>query len=205
MAEAHGPRRRLLEAAKELTYNEGVAVGTEAILREASVARNSLYQHFGGKAGLIAAVLRESADDDIHRYREKLAAGGDDPRRRILAVLGWLEEVTDRPAFRGCRYASAELALPAADHPAHAVIHAYASQLHGLFEEELATLGHPDPPQAATQIVTIIHGALATALLQPETQPVCALRPVIEQILSTPSRRIRRTSPSDAKQRAENE
>jgi AcrR family transcriptional regulator len=189
MADADGPRQRLLEAAKELTYTQGVAVGTDAILREASAARNSLYQHFGDKAGLIAAALSESADADIRRYQERFAAGGEDPRLRILAVFDWLEEVTARPTFRGCRYASAELGLPAADHPAHAVIHTYASRLHVLFEAELSALGHPNPPQAATQIVSLVHGALATALLQPETQPVRALRPVVEQILT--ARKVR--------------
>jgi AcrR family transcriptional regulator len=180
-----GPRQRLLEAAGRLTYAEGVAVGTEAILREASVARNSLYQHFGDKAGLISAMLHESADRDIRRYQDTLASGGDEPQARILAVFDWLEDVTSRPGFRGCRYTGAELALPGERHPAHEVIRAYARRLHGLFEEELTALEHPDPPTGATQIVSIIHGVLSTTVLQPDTNPARAARPLIEHILAT--------------------
>ncbi|MFD0889640.1 TetR/AcrR family transcriptional regulator, partial [Streptosporangium algeriense] len=48
-----GPRERLLEAAGELTYRQGVGVGVDALLKAANVARRSLYEHFGGKDGLV--------------------------------------------------------------------------------------------------------------------------------------------------------
>lgn len=44
-----GPRERLLESAQRLTATQGVGVGVDAILGDASVARRSLYQHFGGR------------------------------------------------------------------------------------------------------------------------------------------------------------
>jgi AcrR family transcriptional regulator len=40
----------------------------DTILKEADVARRSLYQHFGGKDGLIAEMLRTTASDA--RYRQ---------------------------------------------------------------------------------------------------------------------------------------
>lgn len=59
-----GPRDRLLRAAKELTYAQGLTVGVDALLKEADVARRSLYEHFGGKDGLLAEVIRTSAAED---------------------------------------------------------------------------------------------------------------------------------------------
>ncbi|MFD8637974.1 TetR/AcrR family transcriptional regulator [Streptomyces sp. NPDC059656] len=59
-----GPRERLLLAAQELTYTQGVGVGVDALLKAAGVARRSLYEHFGGKDGLIAEVLRRSTAED---------------------------------------------------------------------------------------------------------------------------------------------
>src|SRR6266498_856390 len=64
-----GPRERLLRAAQELTYARGAGVGVDAILQQADVARRSLYQHFGGKDGLIAEVIRASAAEEEARYR----------------------------------------------------------------------------------------------------------------------------------------
>ena len=52
-----GPRERLLAAAEQLTYAEGLHVGVDALLRDANVARRSLYEHFGGKDGLYTALL----------------------------------------------------------------------------------------------------------------------------------------------------
>src|SRR5262245_6491888 len=97
-----GPRERLLEAAREVTYAQGGHVGVDAILERAGVARRSLYQHFGGKDGLIAETLRTTRNET--RYGEVMDAAGDDPRARVLAVFDELDVITSRPAFRGCRY-----------------------------------------------------------------------------------------------------
>jgi AcrR family transcriptional regulator len=47
-----------LEAAKRLTYSNGPGIGVDALLKEAQVARRSLYEHFGGKDGLLLEVIR---------------------------------------------------------------------------------------------------------------------------------------------------
>ncbi|MFD0351393.1 TetR/AcrR family transcriptional regulator [Kitasatospora aburaviensis] len=78
---ASGPRERLLEAAQQLTYSQGVGVGVDALLKAADVARRSLYEHFGGKDGLIAEVLRRSAEADEAAYVRTMAAAGEDPGR----------------------------------------------------------------------------------------------------------------------------
>jgi len=178
-----GPRERLLASAQRLTAIEGVGVGVDAILEDASVARRSLYQHFGGKDELIAASLRESAHKDEERYRAALDSGGSDPRRRVLAVFDQLDETTSTPGFRGCRYVSAELSLTDPGHPAHQVTRTYTERLHALFEKELADLGHSDPSAGAEQIVVLIDGVLVVGALRPGSHPALAVRPLVEQIL----------------------
>ncbi|WP_433367304.1 TetR/AcrR family transcriptional regulator [Actinoplanes sp. CA-142083] len=176
-----GPRERLLEAAREVTYAQGVHVGVDAILSRADVARRSLYQHFGGKDGLIAEMLRQASNE--HRYREVMAAAGDDPRDRVLAVFDELDVVTSRPAFRGCRYTAAELALSDPDHPAHAEIRGYKDRLHELFTEELAKMGKPDPAGEALQLLVLIDGVLAHAVTRPDTHPARAAKKTAALIL----------------------
>jgi AcrR family transcriptional regulator len=178
-----GPRERLLESAQRLTAAQGVGVGVDAILEDASVARRSLYQHFGGKPGLIAESLRESARKDEERYRAALASGGDDPRNRVLAVFDELDKTTSAPGFRGCRYVSAELGLADPNHAAHEVTRTYTERLRTLFEDELASLGHPDPVRAAEQILVLIDGVLVVGVIRPDAHPARAVRPLVEQIL----------------------
>jgi AcrR family transcriptional regulator len=160
-----------------------VGVGVDAILEDASVARRSLYQHFGGKDELIAASLLESARQDEGRYRAALDSGGSDPRDRVLAVFDQLDKTTSTPGFRGCRYVSAELSLSDPDHPAHQVTRTYTERLHALFEKELADVGNPDPTAGADQILVLIDGVLVLAALRPGSHPAQAIRPLVEHLL----------------------
>ena len=178
-----GPRERLLASAQRLTAVRGVGVGVDAILEDASVARRSLYQHFGGKDELIAASLLESASQDEQRYRAALDSGGSDPRQRVLAVFDQLDKTTSTPGFRGCRYVSAELSLTDPNHPAHQVTRTYTERLHALFEKELTDLGHTDPTTGADQIVVLIDGVLVLAALRPGSHPAQSIRPLVQQLL----------------------
>lgn len=182
-AKGPGPRERLLRSAQRLTATHGVAVGVDAILEDASVARRSLYQHFAGKDGLISESLADSARNDEQRYRAVLASAGDDPRERVLAVFDQLDQTTAAPGFRGCRYVSAELTLTNPSHPAHQVTRAYTSRLHEIFRQELANLGHQDPAGGAHQILILIDGILTIGAICPETHPARAARPLVEHIL----------------------
>src|SRR5258708_25479135 len=56
------PRARILAAAGELFYREGIrAVGVEAIAEAAGTNKMTLYRHFASKDDLVAEYLRERA------------------------------------------------------------------------------------------------------------------------------------------------
>ncbi|WP_406391326.1 TetR/AcrR family transcriptional regulator [Streptomyces sp. NBC_00887] len=176
-----GPRERLLDAARDLTYTHGVHVGVDAILKQAGVARRSLYQHFGGKDGLIAELLRSHPGDA--RYRQVMDDAGEDSRHRILAVFDELEAITQRAAFRGCRYTSADLALTDPAHPAHAEVRAFKDGLHDMFTAELTGHGHPAPDLGADQLLVLVDGTLAHAVTRPDAHPALAARGMAELLL----------------------
>lgn len=182
-----GPRERLLDAAQRLTYAQGVNVGVDAILTAASVARRSLYEHFGGKDGLVAEVLRRSAAEDEDRYRQVMRAAGDDPRARLLAIFDQLAIVIGEPDFRGCRYLAADLALADTAHPAHAITRDYREHVEQLLEDELRRMGHPHPALAAGQLHLLIDGTLAAGATRPREQPAARARELAEQILGPPA------------------
>jgi AcrR family transcriptional regulator len=178
-----GPRERLLDAARELTYVRGVGVGVDAILDAAGVARRSLYQHFGGKDQLLAEVLRTAAERDVQRYRDALDSGGSDPRARVLALFDEVYATVGQPAFHGCRYTAAVLGLTDAHHPVHAETSAYKERIHGLLADEMEQLGHPDPARAADELLVLIDGTLAFAASQPSARAVQAVRGLVEHVL----------------------
>jgi AcrR family transcriptional regulator len=184
-----GPRERLLTAAMELTYIHGVGVGVDAILGAAGVARRSLYQHFGGKDGLLVEVIRASAAAEREAYLAALDAGGTDPRKRVLAVFDALAAAVSRPQFRGCRYIAADLALTDPAHPVHAETAAHRDWLLALLRAELEALGHPEPARGADELQFLVEGTLVTGVTRPGGSPGRTARRLAEHLLDEAARR----------------
>jgi AcrR family transcriptional regulator len=100
-------RERLLAAANELFYNEGVhTVGIDRIIEQAGVAKASLYNTFGSKDELVRAYL----DVRYASVTERITAAVErysTPRERLLAVFEGQGELFAQPDYRGCAFARA--------------------------------------------------------------------------------------------------
>src|SRR5882724_10614918 len=80
-------RERLLTAAAELFYEEGVnTVGIDRVIERAGVAKASLYDCFGSKEELVRAYLAQRQEVRDARITEKLKKYGT-PRERLLGVF----------------------------------------------------------------------------------------------------------------------
>jgi len=78
-------RERLLAAANELFYEEGVhTVGIDRVIERAGVAKASLYSTFGSKEELVRAYLQARAEERQRRISAVIAKH-DDARARIAA------------------------------------------------------------------------------------------------------------------------
>src|SRR5947209_15152444 len=102
-----GARERLLAAADELFYAEGIhTVGIDRVIERAGVAKASLYNTFGSKDELIVAYLR--ARQVRNRTRITTAVERyDEPRARLLAVFEAQGQMFADPAYRGCAFVNA--------------------------------------------------------------------------------------------------
>src|ERR1700694_4945482 len=100
-------RDRLLAAADELFYSEGVhVVGIDRIVERAGVAKASLYSTFGSKDELVRAYLEKH----FRRRQERVArvlAAYNTPKERLLGLFAEVEESLAGSEFRGCRFISA--------------------------------------------------------------------------------------------------
>ena len=93
LAELPATARRILEAARRILERDGFAGLTyEAIAAESGEYKDSVRYHFGGKAGLVAAVVDSSVHDaSLTIFAE--ARRLDDPRERVAAVVGASREL----------------------------------------------------------------------------------------------------------------
>ena len=155
-------RERLLDAAEELFYAHGIAAtGVDAVLRRAGASPATLYAHFAGKDGLVAAYLERRHE----RWRstwDAVLARTEDPADRLLSVFDALALFRqDSGATRGCAFLAAAAELPAGDHPAHAWVLADTALLHDRLRDLAVAAGEHDPESLADELVLLYDGTLA--------------------------------------------
>jgi AcrR family transcriptional regulator len=158
------PRERLLDAATELFYAEGVhTVGIDRVIERAGVAKASLYSTFGNKEGLVRAYLEQRHEVVLERL-QRAAAAETDPVKRLLAVFDSQAAQFDRPDYRGCAFAAAAAESPAEGQIAEATAE-YRAEVRDLFVELAAEAGFADPDRLADQLKLIYDGSSVAANL----------------------------------------
>ena len=159
---------RLLDAASELFYRDGVSIGVEALCREAGVSKRSMYQLFTSKDEVLAASLERRAPG----YAEQLTGGaaeGGTPRERILYIFEQSERLSTQPGYQGCPFLAALVELKDPEHPASVVARAAKRQLQDAFQKQAELGGAKDPEFLARQLMLVFDGASARAGARIET------------------------------------
>ena len=137
-------RERLLAAANELFYNEGVhTVGIDRVIEQAGVAKASLYNTFGSKDELVRAYL-EARHASVAQRITRAVDRYHTPRERLLAVFEGQGELFAEPGFRGCAFARAS----AESHPGDLVeqaAEAYRRWVRALLTDLAARAACPSP------------------------------------------------------------
>jgi AcrR family transcriptional regulator len=209
MTRSDQARERLLNAANELFYAEGVhTVGIDRVIEHAAVAKATLYSAFGSKDELIRAYLTRRHQVWREQVAEKLATYAT-PRDRLLGVFDWLTERFALPEFRGCAFMNAT-AEDRPGGPAEEPANAYRDSVRSLFRELAEAAGAADPEHLARQLALLYDGAtvaarmdrnpavgstareIAATLLDAATAPNAAVADHSKRAHTTPDRRTRR-------------
>jgi AcrR family transcriptional regulator len=155
-------RDRLLRAADELFYEEGIhVVGIDRIIERAGVAKATLYSTFGNKEGLILAYLQARLERRQARISAAIAAAST-PRDRVLAVFDVLNAFINDPRFHGC----ADINASAETEPGSAVEAAVQSSRRwrrSLFVDLVRDAGAKDPEVLGPQLEMLYDGAMVSA------------------------------------------
>lgn len=167
-------RERLLAAANELFYAEGVhTVGIDRVIEHAGVAKATLYATFGSKDELVRAYLTGRHERIKATLARELPARYATARERLAGVFEIRGETISEPGFRGCAFAaaSAEAGEGTAALEATAENRAW---FRGLFRDLAAEAGAADPDGLARQLHLLYDGMAATAWLDHDPSAVSA-------------------------------
>ena len=178
------PRDRLLAAADELFYEQGICtVGVDRILGTADVARASLYTTFGSKEELVRAYLQARSERWQATVAEVLPQRWDTARERIVGIFELLTEWFATPGFNGCPFinASAEASSTGA---VREVRDRHRAWVRELFEELAREAGARDPTALSAQLVLLYDGSMVGAQLDASTAPGAAAQAAAAALLS---------------------
>jgi AcrR family transcriptional regulator len=168
-------RERLLAAANELFYNEGVhTVGIDRVIEQAGVAKASLYNTFGSKDELVRAYLATRYASVTERITQAVERY-DAPRDRLLAVFEGQGELFAQPGYRGCAFARASAESHPGD-PAEQATEAYRRWVRALLTDLAAQARVPEPEVLARQLHLLYDGSGQSALLDHDPAAAAAAR-----------------------------
>jgi len=174
-------RERLLAAASELFYSEGVhTVGIDRVIEQAGVAKASLYNTYGSKDELVRAYLDSRHAQTAGRITRALDRYST-PRDRLLGVFDAQGELFAEPGFRGCAFVSAS-----AESPSDVVEKAaddYRSWVRGLFTELAREAAVPDPGGLARQLHLLYDGASLSARMDHDPSVATSARAAAAALL----------------------
>ncbi|QZA19325.1 TetR/AcrR family transcriptional regulator [Mycobacterium malmoense] len=180
-------RERLLAAASELFYAEGIqTVGIDRVVEHAGVAKASLYNTFGSKENLVRAYLEARHEATLARLRRAVERHSD-PRQRLLAVFDAQAEFFAEPAFRGCAFVTASAEAPDGGAIQHAADE-YRAEIRGLLAELARQAGAADPAALGRQLQLLYDGAGLVARMDRDPHAAATAKAAAEALLDAATR-----------------
>jgi AcrR family transcriptional regulator len=165
-----GKRERLVTAAQDLVYRQGVARTTLAdIASAADVPVGNVYYYFKTKDDIIGAVVQTQADQ-IESTLAELERRHRSPKARLKALVRFLAEHADSTAQYGCPHGTLSTELAKQAEEAGSLATALMQIQLVWAEQQFQAIGRRDAHDLAVELLVGYQGSavLTNALGQPD-------------------------------------
>jgi AcrR family transcriptional regulator len=170
-------QERILKTADSLFYGGGIrAVGVDTIASEVGISKRTLYNYFPSKDDLIVAYLA--------RHLLPTAVSERPPAEQILGNFDQLERSLADDGFRGCPFVNAVVELKEPAHPANKIALAFKDERRTWFRELLSRLEVANPESLAMQLMLLVDGAIAAAVVRRDPKMARAAREAARVLLA---------------------
>ncbi|WP_158839326.1 TetR/AcrR family transcriptional regulator [Saccharothrix deserti] len=201
MASPEHTRKRILDAAEALFFQQGIAVtGVDQVATSAGVAIVTLYKHFGAKDNLLREVLSRRLDAWT-RHWDAAIARADSPEERLLAIFEAVE--TFRAAAnptQWCCFLATASERPTPEDGRTDPVFELIRQDTQLVTERLAQLAEDarctDPAAVASMLLLLYNGVLGSLLRGAPSDPLAQARKTARLIIDS----LAQASPDQAKE-----
>ncbi|MHC5796721.1 TetR/AcrR family transcriptional regulator [Lacisediminihabitans sp. FW035] len=153
-------KRRILETANRLFYDEGIrSVGIDRLISESGVTKATFYKHYGSKDRLIVeyisqrhSLARESVDAVIRDTSE--------PKIALQALIDQTVADVVSPGFRGCAFINAATEFTDSRHAVRQIVSDHREWYVETLSDLLKELGHPLPGDGGDELMLARDGVM---------------------------------------------
>ncbi len=174
------PKTRIIDTACRLFYEQGYnSTGINQVIKEAGVAKASLYQHFPSKEDLLAEYLKVSSattSQTLQSVMEKYT----DPREKIIGLFDFLLKFTKQTKFLGCNFLNVAAEIPKDNRKVRALIRKQKNSIRKMFTELLVPLGKQ---YLADELYILFDAALVSSKVYGETWPVNTTIKIVKKLI----------------------
>ena len=175
-------RERILSAAEELYYRKGyAAVGMDELRSAAGVSLRRVYALFPAKTDIVTAVLARKHSQWESGLSAAVTDAGDDPRTRLLAVYGYLENWFCADDFRGCAFINAFGELGGTNPEVAEIVRTHKASFQEYMAGLVADTGAP--AALAAQLSILAEGAQSTAAISKDPSVAVQARGAAEVLI----------------------
>jgi AcrR family transcriptional regulator len=165
-----GKRERLVTAAQDLVYRQGVARTTLAHIAEAAdVPVGNVYYYFKTKDDIISAVV-QTQTQQIESTLAELERRHRSPKARLKALIRFLAEHADSTAQYGCPHGTLSTEMAKQAERSDLIAAALMQVQLDWAEQQFQAMGRRDAHDLAVELLVGYQGSavLANALGQPD-------------------------------------
>jgi AcrR family transcriptional regulator len=162
---ADSGRERIRRAAYDLFSRQGIrAVGVDAVIAEAGVAKMTLYRNFPSKDDLALDFLRRREERWTDQWLIAETIGrASAAAARLLTVFDLLGEWFARPDFEGCPFLATMLEFRDPGHPVGWAAARHLARIRAFLRDLAAQAGAADPDAVARSWQILMNGAIIAA------------------------------------------
>jgi AcrR family transcriptional regulator len=162
-------RSRIVETASRLFYTQGYnSTGINQVIKEAEVAKASLYQYFPSKEDLLAEYLKETAATTNEMLRS-VCDKYKTPREKVMGLFDFLLQFTKQSEFNGCNFLNIAAEVPEGHAAVRALIKKQKNQIRNLFAGIMKPIGKE---QLADELYLLFDAALVSSKVYRDGWPV---------------------------------
>ncbi|MCC9145195.1 MULTISPECIES: TetR/AcrR family transcriptional regulator [unclassified Arthrobacter] len=168
-------RERLVEAATELFYAEGLrAVSVDKVIDRAGTTKVTFYRHFKSKDDLVVAHLERRAKIEREGIGAAMEHAGGDTDKTLQLIAGQLGTMSCEPGFRGCPFINAAAEYPDSASAVRKTIRDHREWCKAAFAEIASPLAPADPKAVAEDLMLLRDGAMVAGYLDDDGDALAA-------------------------------